>query len=400
LKGGALKYVFIALLFVLAGVSVGLFVTVHTLRNLTAANVAGAPAPTFVERVTGRAGDGDVGDTRRTAIVSAAQRVGPATVSITAVKTRIVSGAPRPGDAFFDRFLRGYFPDWLREEQYHSFGSGVIIDPDGYLLTNDHVVGRANAVTVTLNDGREYEGRVLGSDPRYDLAVVKVEGENLPVASLGDSDDVIVGEWAIAIGNPFGYLLNDPDPTVTAGVISALHRDVQGEGESGAIYKDMIQTDAAINPGNSGGPLVNSRGEVIGISSFIFSSSGGSQGIGFAIPVNIARQVINELIEYGRVRDVWVGIKVQPLSRAIAERLRLPSADGVLVSYVEDESPAARVGISPGDVIVGVNGDAVTNIRQARRAIFGSRVGDVIRLAVLRAGETMYYDLELEEVPR
>lgn len=400
MKGGALKYVFIALLFVLAGVSVGLFVTVHTLRNLTAANVAGAPAPTFVERVTGRAGDGDVGDTRRTAIVSAAQRVGPATVSITAVKTRIVSGAPRPGDAFFDRFLRGYFPDWLREEQYHSFGSGVIIDPDGYLLTNDHVVGRANAVTVTLNDGREYEGRVLGSDPRYDLAVVKVEGENLPVASLGDSDDVIVGEWAIAIGNPFGYLLNDPDPTVTAGVISALHRDVQGEGESGAIYKDMIQTDAAINPGNSGGPLVNSRGEVIGISSFIFSSSGGSQGIGFAIPVNIARQVINELIEYGRVRDVWVGIKVQPLSRAIAERLRLPSADGVLVSYVEDESPAARVGISPGDVIVGVNGDAVTNIRQARRAIFGSRVGDVIRLAVLRAGETMYYDLELEEVPR
>jgi serine protease Do len=400
LRGGALKYVLIALLFVLAGVSVGLFVTVRTLRGLTAPTEAEAPAPTFVERVTGRAAGVDTGDSRRTAIVRAAERVGPATVSITAVKTRIVSGAPRPGDAFFDRFLRGYFPDWLREEQYHSFGSGVIIDPDGYLLTNDHVVGRANAVTVTLNDGREYEGRVLGSDPRYDLAVVKVEGENLPVAPLGDSDDVIVGEWAIAIGNPFGYLLNDPDPTVTAGVISALHRDVQGEGESGAIYKDMIQTDAAINPGNSGGPLVNSRGEVIGISSFIFSSSGGSQGIGFAIPINIARQIINELIEFGRVRDVWVGIKVQPLSRTIAERLRLSSADGVLVSYVEDESPAARAGISPGDVIVGVNGEPVTNIRQARRAIFGSRVGDVIRLTVVRAGETMHYDLELEEVPR
>jgi serine protease DegS len=162
----------------------------------------------------------------------------------------------------------------------------------------------------------------------------------------------------------------------------------------------MIQTDAAINPGNSGGPLVNSSGEVVGISSFIFSSSGGSQGIGFAIPINIARQIINELIEFGRVRDVWVGIKVQPLTGAVAERLGLPSADGVLVSYVERESPAARAGISPGDVIVGVNGEAVTNIRQARRAIFGSRVGDIIRLTVIRHGETMNYDLELEEVPR
>jgi serine protease Do len=398
-KGGALRYALIALLFVLAGVSVGLFLTVRTLRSITA-ETGDAGAPTFVGRVTGRAGQEDVDDSRRTAIVRAAERVGPATVSITALKTRIVSGAPRPGDAFFDRFLRGYFPDWLREEQYHSFGSGVIIDPDGYILTNDHVVGRANAVTVSLSDGREYEGRVLGSDPRYDLAVVKIDGEDLPVAPLGDSDDLIVGEWAIAIGNPFGYLLNDTDPSVTAGVISALHRDVQGEGESGAIYKDMIQTDAAINPGNSGGPLVNSSGEVVGISSFIFSSSGGSQGIGFAIPINIARQIINELIEFGRVRDVWVGIKVQPLTGAVAERLGLPSADGVLVSYVERESPAARAGISPGDVIVGVNGEAVTNIRQARRAIFGSRVGDIIRLTVIRHGETMNYDLELEEVPR
>jgi S1-C subfamily serine protease len=162
----------------------------------------------------------------------------------------------------------------------------------------------------------------------------------------------------------------------------------------------MIQTDAAINPGNSGGPLVNSRGEVIGISSFIFSSSGGSQGIGFAIPINIARQIINELIEFGRVRDVWVGIKVQALSSAVAQRLRLPTTDGVLVSYVEEDSPAARVGISPGDVIVGVNGRQVTNIRQARREIFGSRVGDVIRLTILRAGQTLNFDLQLEEVPR
>jgi serine protease Do len=337
-RGGAIRYILIALLFVLAGVSVGLFVTVRALRSMTVTAPGGLGTEAVAERVAADA----TADSRRTAIVRAAERVGPATASITALKTRIVSETPATRELFFDRFLRGYFPEWLHEEQYHSFGSGVIIDADGYLLTNDHVVGRAENVTVTLKDGREFEGLVLGSDPRYDLAVVKIEGENLPVAPLGDSDNVIVGEWAIAIGNPFGYLLNDPDPTVTAGVISALHRDVQGEGESGAIYKDMIQTDAAINPGNSGGPLVNSRGEVIGISSFIFSSSGGSQGIGFAIPINIARQIINELIEFGRVRDVWVGIKVQALSSAVAQRLRLPTTDGVLVSYVEEDSPAGR----------------------------------------------------------
>ena len=397
----AARYAVLALLFVLAGVSTGLYLTVRRLadvgeRSAVTAEVAPAPA-----EAGGPAGGPSLSDDRRTAIVRAAELAGPATTSVTALRTLVVRESPFPYDETFDRFFRHYFPHyWFREERQHVFGSGVIIDPDGYVLTNEHVVGGADQVTVTLTDGREFEGRVLGSDPRYDLAVIKIDGENLPVAKLGDSDDLLVGEWAIAIGNPFGHLLNDRQPTVTAGVISALHRDIQSGGETSAIYKDMIQTDAAINPGNSGGPLVNSRGEVIGINSFIFTSSGGSQGVGFAIPINTARAIINEMIEFGRVRDVWVGIIGQEIAPRTAQRMSLPVRSGVLVTYVESESPAARAGIRRGDIIVGVNGQSVGSIREARRAIFGARVGETVTLSVMRGDKRMDFDVRLEEVPR
>ena len=240
----------------------------------------------------------------------------------------------------------------------------------------------------------------MGDDSRFDLAVLKVEGEDLPVAALGDSDGLLIGEWVVAIGNPFGHFLNDPHPTVTAGVVSALHRDVLADAESDAIYKDMIQTDASINPGNSGGPLVNSAGDVIGINSFIFSMSGGSQGVGFAIPVNVARLIINELIEFGRVRDVWVGMRVQDLNPALVQSLGLPEVGGVLASFLEPDSPAERAGIRAGDIVTEVNGEPVESVRQARRAIFGSRVGDIISVTTLRGTETHEFDIELEEVPR
>jgi serine protease Do len=301
---------------------------------------------------------------------------------------------------FFERFFRGHFPDRVYREPYQSFGSGVIVDGDGYILTNEHVVGGATDVRVTLTDGREFQARVLGDDSRFDLAVLKVEGEDLPVATLGDSDDLMIGEWVVAIGNPFGHFLNDPHPTVTAGVVSALHRDVLADNESDAIYKDMIQTDASINPGNSGGPLVNSVGEVVGINSFIFSMSGGSQGVGFAIPVNVARLIINELIEFGRVRDVWVGMRVQDLNPALAQTFGLPAVRGVLASFLEPDSPAERAGIRAGDIVTAVNGEQVESVRQARRAIFGSRVGDVITVTIVRDGERHDFDVELEEVPR
>ena len=404
----------IALICALAGVSFGLYRTTSALRETQEASVprsadaggrlGGQPGATGVPSETVAAAYSEVGQSRRNAIVSAAERAGPATVSITVVKRQVVRRRGLPGamleDEFFERFFRGYFPERSYERQYESYGSGVIIDGDGYLLTNDHVVHNAAAVRVMLTDGREFDGRVLGGDPQFDLAVVKIDGDDLPVAPLGNSDGLMIGEWAIAVGNPFGQLLNDRQPTVTAGVVSAVHRDIQAEGQGQGVYKDMIQTDAAINPGNSGGPLVNSRGEVIGINTFIFSSGGGSIGIGFAIPINIAKQIINELIEYGRIRDAWVGIQVQDLTAAIARGLGVEDVRGVLASFVEPESPAARAGIRAGDVIVGVNGDPVDNVRRARRAIFGARVDDVVTLTILRKGERKDFDLKLEEVPR
>ena len=392
------RYVILSLLFVIAGISVGLLVTVKALREQSeqvSRIVAGQSGmPVYSDE-----GETAVGPSRQTALVRAAESVGPATVSISAVKTRVVRADPMRND-FFERFFRGHFPDRVYREPYQSFGSGVIVDRDGYILTNEHVVGGASDVRVTLTDGREYQARVLGDDSRFDLAVLKIDGEDLPVAVLGDSDDLMIGEWVVAIGNPFGHFLNDPHPTVTAGVVSALHRDVLADAESDAIYKDMIQTDASINPGNSGGPLVNSAGEVVGINSFIFSMSGGSQGVGFAIPVNVARLIINELIEFGRVRDVWVGMRVQDLNPALAQNLGLPAVRGVLASFLEPDSPADRAGIRSGDIVTAVNGEEVESVRQARRAIFGSRVGDVITVTVLRGADSHDFDIELEEVPQ
>jgi serine protease Do len=394
-----------ALVFVVAGISVGLLVTVKTLREQSqeiAQIVAGQSATPVIGASLLAGGPHDQATlslARQTALVRAAQSVGPATVSISAAKTRVVMADPM-GTEFFDRFFRGHFPGRTYMEPYQSFGSGVIVDGDGYVLTNDHVVDGATEVRVTLTDGREFAAQLLGGDSRFDLAVLKIDGEDLPVAELGDSDDLMIGEWVVAIGNPFGHFLNDPHPTVTAGVVSALHRDVLAEGESDAIYKDMIQTDASINPGNSGGPLVNSVGEVIGINSFIFTMSGGSQGLGFAIPINVARLVINELIEFGHVRDVWVGMRVQDITPALVQSLGLPAIRGVVTSYVEPGSPAERAGVRPGDVVVAVNGETIDSVRQARRAIFGSRVGDTITVTVLRSGERKDFNIKLEEVPR
>ncbi len=395
------RFIIIALVFLLAGVSTGLYLTTRRLEEATAPSAAVEVEPaTGAGEQTPRSASDAAEDSRRTAIVEAAQRVGPATVSISVVQTRVIRATPLAGREYFERFFRGAFPERQYEQRYHSFGSGVIIDPDGYILTNDHVVRGASEIRVTLTDGREFDARFLGGDPRFDLAVLKIGGDDIPVAPLGDSDDLLIGEWCVAIGNPFGYLLNDPSPSVSAGVVSAVHRDIVSETETGAVYKDMIQTDAAINPGNSGGPLVNSRGEVIGISSFIFTSSGGSQGMGFAIPINVAKLIINEMIEYGSVRDVWVGIRVQDITPTLARRLDLPASVGVFASYVEEDSPADRAGIRAGDVVIGVGGEAVENIRQARRAIFGARVGDIITLNVLRGGERHDFDVKLEEVPR
>lgn len=340
---------------------------------------------------------GGIERSRQTAIVLAAQKVGPAVVSISVTATRVVRASP--WFPFRDQFFRDFFGERQYIEEVSSLGSGVIVSPYGYVVTNEHVVRNASEIKVTLPDGREYDAEIVESEQEYDVAILRIEGSELPYAILGDSDSIIIGEWAIAIGNPFGYLLSDAHPTVTVGVIGALHRDVKSSEGVVGVYKDMIQTDAAINPGNSGGPLVNALGEVIGINTFIITKSGGSMGMGFAIPVNRVKYMIEEVRKYGRMRRIWIGLLVQEITPLLAQSLGLERSDGVIISRVDAGSPAERSGLKRGDVIVAVNGERVKNFESARRAIFGSRVGHVLEFEVIREGRPMSFDVRVEEAP-
>ncbi|HEY2954631.1 MAG TPA: trypsin-like peptidase domain-containing protein [Candidatus Eisenbacteria bacterium] len=340
----------------------------------------------------------EIGSSRRTAIVAAAQRVSPAVVSVSVVTTRVVRTDPFGGmlpDEFWDRF----YPPMEYRERIPGLGSGVIVDPGGVILTNEHVVRGAQQITVTLTDGRQLGAKVLGATATYDLAVLKVSADHLPTAPLGDSDGLVVGEWAIAIGNPFGFLLNDTQPTVTAGVVSATRRDIKSEVTESGVYKNMIQTDAAINPGNSGGPLVNGDGEVIGINTFIFTKGGGSLGIGFAIPINLARRVVSEIAKYGRVRAAWPGMQVQQVTPYLARRLGFSDTGGLVVTRVEPGGPADRAGVVVGDRIRRVNGQTVNTVDDAQRGIYGAQVGDRLKLGIERGGKRLDLSLTLAEAP-
>ena len=344
-------------------------------------------------------GAGEIDSSRRTAIVTAAERVSPAVVSVSVVTTRVVRSDPFGGlfhDEFFDRFA----PPLEYKQRIPGLGSGVIVDPSGLILTNEHVVHESEKITVTLTDGRQLPATLVGSSATYDLAVLRVKADKLPVAPLGDSDRLLVGEWAIAIGNPFGFLLNDSQPTVTAGVISAMRRDIKSEVTANGVYKNMIQTDAAINPGNSGGPLVNADGEVIGINTFIFTQGGGSLGIGFAIPIDLARRVLDEVVKYGRVRAAWPGMQVQVVTPYLAQRLGFTEAGGLVATRVEDGGPADQAGVKVGDRIRSVNGVAIQTVEDAQRAIYGAGVGDKLKLGLVRDGKEKNAEITLVEAPR
>ena len=335
---------------------------------------------------------------RRTAIVTAAQRVSPAVVSVSVVTTRIVRADPY-GLPFHDEFFDRFFPPSVYRERVPGLGSGVIVDADGIVLTNSHVIRDAEELKVNLPDGRHFDAKLLGDSPVYDLAVLKIPAEHLPVAQLGDSDSLVVGEWAIAIGNPFGFLLDDPQPTVTAGVVSAMRRDIKAEATSTSMYKNMIQTDAAINPGNSGGALVDADGEVIGINTFIFTNSGGSIGLGFAIPINLAKKVLAEVRRYGRVRVAWPGMTVQPVTELLARRLGWEGTGGLVVSAVDRGGPAERAGLKPLDRIRSVNGRVTNDVEDAQASIYGAQVGDRLTLEVERDGKSRTIVVTLEEAP-
>jgi Do/DeqQ family serine protease len=334
-------------------------------------------------------------DALQAAFVSVAERVRPAVVHIGTVQVARgqrpeIGGAPT--DPFFKDFFDQFFgrsPGAPRGEfRQPGLGSGVIIDKRGYVLTNFHVIRGADAVTVRLSSKQEYRGRTAGVDPKTDLAVVRFETtEELKVAALGNSDALRVGEWAIAIGNPFGL-----DQTVTVGVVSATGRADVGI----SSYENFIQTDASINPGNSGGPLVNLHGEVIGINTAIVATG---QGIGFAIPANMARRITSQLIERGKVTRGWLGVAMQPITSELAQALGLPSTKGAVVARVSPGSPAAAADLKQNDVIVSFDGAVVDDYHHVQRLAADAEVGKTVKLEIVRDRAKRTVNLKIAEAP-
>ena len=286
---------------------------------------------------------------RRTAIVTAVAKASPAIVNISAVRN--VQTQPT-----FDEWFWGEIP-YSRRRSFQTVGSGVIVDKNGYILTNHHVIEGADDITVIASDGQEFTAHILGYDYFSDLALLQVDTDTtLPQIQWGDSDSLLVGEWVVAIGNPFGLSIGNAQPTVTAGIVSATQRSLI---VNNLYHEDLIQTDASINQGNSGGGLVNIYGELIGINTFIRSTSGGSQGVGFAIPVNKARKVVQQLREYGSVIPPYLAMEVQTITEALAEKLSIPLNTGILVSEIERRSPIAKAGVKRGDVIFRISGHQI-----------------------------------------
>ncbi|MFH1276786.1 MAG: DegQ family serine endoprotease [Candidatus Eisenbacteria bacterium] len=328
------------------------------------------------------------------AFTAVSREVIPAVVTVTSDKVvRPAQGLPNNDMHDFFRFFGMPFgEDGGPEMVQRALGSGVIISEDGYIITNSHVVANAKEIAVILSDGEEYGAEVIGTDPKSDVAVIRIEGRNLPYAKLGDSDALEVGEWVLAVGSPFSQNLNH---TVTAGIVSAKSRVAVGL----ADYEDFIQTDAAINPGNSGGALVNLDGEVVGINAAIASRSGGSQGVGFAIPINMVTRIKDALIQDGAVTRGWIGIGIQEVSREIQDALDLPDKNGVLISNVMDDSPAAEAKLERQDVIVSLNGRKVESMRTFRNEIADTPPGSDVRLGILRKGKTIDKTVTLGRLP-
>jgi len=303
------------------------------------------------------------------------------------------SNNPNPfNDELFDRFFKGERPNRSNPRNFRQegMGSGSILDKNGYILTNNHVVGKADKIMVKLNSGEEVEAKLIGTDPPSDIAVIKIEGDTLPVLPYGDSDQMDVGESVIAIGNPFGLA-----QTVTFGIISAKGRSNIGITD----YEDFIQTDAAINPGNSGGPLINLRGEIIGVNTAIFTRNGGYQGIGFAVPIKMARSIMEDLINKGSVSRGWLGVGIQDIDSRLAKAFGLKNTNGSLITNVFEDTPAEAAGLQKGDVVIALNGKSIRNMTQFRNQIAAARANATVDIQLIRKGNTKIIKVTLGERP-
>ncbi|MCI5120055.1 MAG: DegQ family serine endoprotease, partial [Candidatus Electrothrix sp. AUS4] len=331
------------------------------------------------------------------AFSSVVRKAGPAVVYIAVEKTsKGINGHSQLdmlNDPFFEHFFGKKF-DRFRQEpspfKQHGAGSGFLISSEGLILTNNHVVDDADTIRVRLADKREFTASVVGTDPQSDVALIKIDGSNLPTLSLGDSDKLEVGEWVIAIGSPF-----ELSQTVTVGVVSAKGRSRMGISD----YENFIQTDAAINPGNSGGPLLNIHGKVIGINTAIFSRTGGNMGIGFAIPINMAKSVEEQLRSNGKVTRGWLGVAIQDMNEDLAESFGVNKAEGILVAEVTKDSPAEKAGIQRGDILLSLNGTKLIDVADLRNRIAMSTPGNKVTLALIREGKKQEIPVLITEQP-
>ncbi len=336
----------------------------------------------------------DISDSRHNIITKTVKEVSPAVVGITVTEIR------QYRDVFsMDPFFRQFFGDRVYNQPVKGLGSGAIISPDGYVITNDHVAGNAVEATVTLTDGSHYEAKIIGTDPTSDICLLKIEAENLPYIKLGNSDDILVGEWVIALGNPFGLFDVNDQPTVTVGVISAKGMNLGGL--QNRYYMNMLQTDAAINSGNSGGPLVNAYGELIGMNTLIYTANtggSGNVGVGFALPVNKIKKIINELKDKGKVdRNFWTGLSVQTIDPSIAKAYNLKSSRGVIITDVAKNSPAQKAGLQTYDIILDVEDIKVNNDNTLIGVLQEFRTGETVNLTVLRDEEKLTKKMKLEQ---
>jgi serine protease Do len=352
--------------------------------------------------------DDAINASRRNAITQAVEVCSPAVVGINVTEIREeVYRSPFSmfDDPFFERFFGG--PTQRHRYQVKGVGSGFIISADGYILTNHHVAGTASKVVITMTDGSKHDAKVVGSDLVADVALLKIDANNLPYLKLANSDNVMVGEWSIAFGNPFGLFEVNAKPTVTVGVISNKGVSFTQTDESGEerVYRGMLQTDAAISSGNSGGPLVNSDGEVVGINTVIYSTAqssrgAGSIGIGFAIPINRVKWVVDKIRERGKIdRNYWTGLKVAPLDEETAQYYRVDRTDGVLVTRVAGGSPADKAGIEPGDVIVAVGDEPVMDLEDLNVLLLDGEAGQKLKIKVDRGSSTREMEITLSKPP-
>ncbi|HEY6625882.1 MAG TPA: trypsin-like peptidase domain-containing protein [Ignavibacteriaceae bacterium] len=337
----------------------------------------------------------EITNSRRNIITETVKNVSPSIVGINVIEIREYKDPffSMFDDPFFQRFFgnRGTY-----NREVKGLGSGYIISSDGYIVTNDHVAGNATKITVTLTDGRSFDAKVIGSDNASDICLIKIDGEDLPFVSLGNSDDIIIGEWVIALGNPFGLFELNDKPTVTVGVVSATGMNL--DAINNRYYLNMIQTDASINGGNSGGPLVNSEGEVIGMNTLIFTSGGntGNIGLGFAIPINKVSRIVEELKEKGSIdRNFEIGMRIQTIDEGIAKYYHLQSAKGVIVTKIYPNTPAEKGGIEVGDIIVEVEGFKINNENSIFSVFHEFRSGQTVTIKIIRDEKELNKQMKL-----